>query len=143
MDSHDAVVTITKTNKNLTNFSTEPDLHAFPASVFSEVNFHKKDDQLFVQIAMNDIDLTNIKLSASGKSLIIRIQREEENNFIRIISLPFQVISNRVKPNTPAISSRSGFPSFPLAERLISNKNKTFFFRKKGEQPSNIVSDES
>lgn len=118
MDSHDAVVTITKTNKNLTNSSTEPDLHAFPASVFSEVNFHKKDDQLFVQIAMNDIDLTNIKLSASGKSLIIRIQREEENNFIRIISLPFQVNIEQSKAEYSGNILTIRFPILPASREI-------------------------
>ncbi len=91
MESHNTIETITKLEETLENFSTEPDLNSIPASIFSEVNFIEKNNYLYVQIALNDIDLVKVKLTASGKTLIVRIHRDQENNFIRIISLPVQV----------------------------------------------------
>ena len=72
------------------NFTTEPDFHIFPDSFFSNVKFCKKNKQLFIQIAVNENDLKDIKLTATIKSLILRV-RCEKNNYIRIVSLPQQV----------------------------------------------------
>jgi hypothetical protein len=68
-----------ETNKDLANFSTEPDLHAFPARSFQKSIFIKEDEQLFIQSHMNDIDLTNIKTKCFREIFDSTDQREKEN----------------------------------------------------------------
>ena len=100
----------TKPKEELAEFSIEPDWNSVPSPLFSKVDFIEKKDYLLVQISLPDVDLSDIKITASGKTLILRIQREKEGNFIRVISLPTMVNFEQGKADFSNNILTIGFP---------------------------------
>ena len=103
-------VETTKPKEELAEFSIEPDWNSVPSPLFSKVDFVEKKDHLLIQIALPDVDLSDIKITASGKTLILRIHREKESNFIRVISLPTMVNFEQGKADFSNNILTIGFP---------------------------------
>jgi len=108
----------TKSSEELTSFTTIPNLSDFPVSIFSKIDFRRKKDQLLVQIGLNGIDLSDIKIIAAEKTLILRIHRENESNFIRVISLPTPVNFEKGKADFSNDILTIGFPILPASHEI-------------------------
>lgn len=91
-------------------FSIEPDWSSVPSPLFSKVDFVERKDHLLIQIALPDVDLSDIKITASNKTLILRLHREATGNFIRVISLPTLVNFEQGKADFSNNILTIGFP---------------------------------
>lgn len=107
-----------KPEEEFAEFSIEPDWNSVPSPIFSKVDFVEKKDHLLVQIALPDIDLSDIKITASGKTLILRIHREKESNFIRVISLPTLVNFEQGKADFSNNILTIGFPTLSSSREI-------------------------
>ena len=107
-----------KPEEEFAEFSIEPDWNSVPSPLFSKVDFVEKKDHLLVQIALPDIDLSDIKITASGKTLILRIHREKESNFIRVISLPTLVNFEQGKADFSNNILTIGFPTLSSSREI-------------------------
>lgn len=109
-------------DENIQQFSVEPDFASFPSSIFSEAKFCEKKDHLLVQIKLHDISLDQVKITASGKSLILRVNRVQGSNFIRIISLPLLVNIDQAKAEMEKDVLTIYFPISPTSKEIEINK---------------------
>lgn len=100
----------TKPKEKFTEFSIEPDWNSVPSPLFSKVDFIEKKDCLLVQTSLPDVDFSDIKITASGKTLILRIHCEKERNFTRVISLPTLVNFEQGKADFSNNILTIGFP---------------------------------